>query len=118
MFKTKQLHTAIDIGNAKISGVCASVDGEEIVIKGVAEAPALGIKKSCVINLDMAAQQVKKVIKVKVKKTTGGLLHFPLCFIDLYRFIKKIFYFFYRLRSREPCCFSSRFYAKAVSPAH
>ena len=75
VFKTKQLHTAIDIGNAKISGVCASVDGEEIVIKGVAEAPALGIKKSCVINLDMAAQQVKKVIKELESQTNSNIKH-------------------------------------------
>lgn len=75
VFKTKQLHTAIDIGNAKISGVCASVDGDEIVIKGVAEAPSLGIKKSCVINLELAAQQVKKVLKDLETQTNSSVKH-------------------------------------------
>ena len=45
VFKTKQLYTAIDIGNAKISAVSAAIEGDEVVIKGVAESPSLGIKK-------------------------------------------------------------------------
>jgi cell division protein FtsA len=64
LFSSKKLHTAIEIGNSKIVATCAALNGEEVLVKGVAELPSVGIKRSQIVNLEAASAQIKAVVKL------------------------------------------------------
>ena len=48
-FSSKQLITAIDVGNATVRAASVSIVNGEMVLKGVAEKCSYGVKKSGIV---------------------------------------------------------------------
>lgn len=61
-FSSKQLITAIDIGNSTIRAASVSIVNGEMVLKGVAENLSYGVKKSGIVNLEAASECIYEVI--------------------------------------------------------
>ncbi len=61
-FGSKQLVTAIDVGNGSISAANAAIVNNDIVIKGLVEKPSVGVKKSGIVNLEAASQTIFEVL--------------------------------------------------------
>ena len=70
-FNSKQLLTAIDIGNASIRAACVTNVNGDLVIKGVAEKPSVGVKRSGIVNLEAASEVIDEVVSELDRQTSS-----------------------------------------------
>lgn len=60
----------LDIGTTKICAMVASVKGKRAEVLGVGMAPALGIKKAVVVDMDAATESVREAVRL-AKEASG-----------------------------------------------